>query len=94
MRLEEWSRKWKSAAAPSRVRWSGAQALAWSQPCSSAKLPAGAAPRSGHVAANCSLVVRRGEKYTRRNMELLDLIQRGHDRSAVRGVEKFRPHRG
>ena len=81
----------KAGEKPSRDQLAKASGLSSMQ--LKRKLQHGRRAKKRMVAANLRLVVSVAKKYTKRNMELLDLIQEGTI-GLVRGVEKFDPTRG
>merc|ERR1711991_505793 len=81
----------KAGEKPSRDQLAKASGLSSMQ--LKRKLQHGRRAKERMVATNLRLVVSVAKKYTKRNMELLDLIQEGTI-GLVRGVEKFDPARG
>jgi len=88
MRLEKWSRNWKSARSPSRVRWSGPRPLGLSQPVPQAQAGLRRRAKERNGGANpCALVVSVAKKkYNQAEHGACSTLDPGgHDR-LVRGV--------
>ena len=83
--------KQDTGVAPTWEEWAQAAELSPAQ--LQRRLRSGRRAKERMVSANLRLVVSVAKKYTKRNMELLDLIQEGTI-GLVRGVEKFDPSRG
>ena len=83
--------KAETGVVPTHEAWAAAAGLTPLQ--LKRRLHSGRRAKDRMVSANLRLVVSVAKKYTKRNMELLDLIQEGTI-GLVRGVEKFDPSRG
>jgi len=93
VRLEEAEAEFKMRQGHDPSREEMASSLGISPAVLRRRLINGRRAKERMVAANLRLVVSVAKKYTKRNMELLDLIQEGTI-GLVRGVEKFDPTRG
>merc|ERR1711939_1295232 len=93
VRLEEAEAEFKMRQGHDPSREEMASSLGISSAVLRRRLINGRRAKEGMVAANLRLVVSVAKKYTKRNMELLDLIQEGTI-GLVRGVEEFDPTRG
>ena len=93
MRLEEAEEELRMRKGAEPTREEMAKSLDLTPAVLRRRLNNGRRAKERMVAANLRLVVSVAKKYTKRNMELLDLIQEGTI-GLVRGVEKFDPTRG
>ena len=93
VRLEELEEEFKLRQGHTPSREEMAKSVGVSPAVLRRRLNNGRRAKERMVAANLRLVVSVAKKYTKRNMELLDLIQEGTI-GLVRGVEKFDPTRG
>ena len=93
VRLEELEEEYKLRQGHPPSREEMAKSVGVSPAVLRRRLNNGRRAKERMVAANLRLVVSVAKKYTKRNMELLDLIQEGTI-GLVRGVEKFDPTRG